>query len=466
MVSTEGPAMAVGDMNKDGRDDIFLGAAKGYKSALFIQTEKGAFIRSAQQVLDADSVYEDVDAVWADVNGDGYPDLAIASGGNEYYGKDEHLLPRLYLNEGGIKLVRTNAFSDIDVTASTIIAHDFNKDGLIDFFLGGRAVPFAYGTVPRSYLLVNDGKGKFIDMTNTVAPGLAQVGIVKDAEMADIDGDKDEDLILALEWGGIIAFSKEQSGYVKKTLSAAKGWWNFIRAVDIDNDGDMDFIAGNLGGNSRLKATREEPVRLYLNDFDGNGTRDQVLTYYLEGKEIPFANKTELEKQMPALKKKFLYAADFAKASMSEIFDKEKLNTAQVLSAEQFSNALFVNDGKGKFELQPLPAAAQYSPYRTAVVLDYNGDGMKDLLTGGNFYGNNIQLGRSDADFGTLLLNRGNGKLEPMPLPGMVIKGEIRKISQLKLDDHTAWVIARNNDSAMIINIRGNKPAVSQPVNR
>ncbi len=466
MVSTEGPAMAVGDMNKDGREDIFLGAAKGFKSTLFIQTENGRFIRSTQSALDADSVYEDVDAVWADVNRDGYPDLAVASGGNEYYGKDEHLLPRLYINEGGKKLVRTNAFSDIDITASTIVAHDFNKDGLIDFFLGGRAVPFAYGAIPRSYILVNDGKGKFIDMANKLAPGLAQVGMVKDAELADIDGDKDEDLVLALEWGGIIAFSNEQSGYVKKTLSAAKGWWNFIGTFDVDNDGDLDFIAGNLGENSRLKASRNEPVRLYLNDFDGNGTRDQVLTYYLNGMEIPFANKAELEKQMPSLKKKFLYAADFAKASMSEIFDKEKLNTAQVLSADQFSNALFINDGKGKFDMQPLPAAAQYAPFRTAVVLDYNGDGMKDLFIGGNFYGNNIQLGRSDADFGTLLLNRGNGKIEPMPLPGIIIKGEIRKISQLNLGGSPAWVIARNNDSAMIINIRGNKPAVSPPVNR
>jgi len=466
MVSTEGPALTVGDMNKDGRDDIFIGSAKGFKSAIFFQTDKGGFIRSPQPALDADSVYEDVDAVWADVNGDGYLDLAVASGGNEYYGKDEHLLPRLYLNQGGKTLVRVDAFSNIEITASSIVAHDFNKDGRIDFFLGGRAVPFAYGVIPRSYILVNDGKGKFIDMTDKLAPGLGSVGMVKDAELADIDGDKDTDLVLALEWGGIIAFSNEQSGYVKKTLSAAKGWWNFIRAFDVDNDGDMDLIAGNLGENSRLKASRKEPVRLYINDFDGNGTRDQVLTYYLNGMEIPFANKAELEKQMPALKKKFLYAVDFANASMNEIFEKEKLNTAQVLTAEVFSNALFINNGQSKFAIQPLPYAAQFTPYRDAAVLDYDGDGLNDVILGGNFYGNNIQLGRSDADFGTLLLNQGNGKLVPMPLPGMIIKGEIRKISQTTLGVDPAWVIARNNDSAMIINIRGNKPAVSPPVNR
>jgi enediyne biosynthesis protein E4 len=466
MVSTEGPALAVGDMNKDGREDIYFGASKGFKSALFLQADGGRFIRSVQSALDADSVYEDVDATWADVNGDGYTDLLVASGGNEYYGKDEHLLPRLYINEGGKRLVKATAFRDIDITASCIVAQDFNKDGHIDLFLGGRAVPFAYGTIPRSYILINDGKGNFSDMTSVLAPGLAQVGMVKDAELADADGDKDLDLVLALEWGGIVAFTNEKTGYVKKILTAAKGWWNFIRAVDIDNDGDMDFIAGNLGGNSRLKATREEPVRLYLNDFDGNGTRDQVLTYYLDGKEIPFANKTELEKQMPVLKKKFLYAADFAKATMSEIFEKDKLNTAQVLSADQFANSLLINDGKGKFTLQVLPPAAQYTPYRDAAIMDYNNDGLKDILIAGNFYGNNIQLGRSDADFGTLLINKGKGSMDPMQLPGLIIKGEVRKISPLATGLYPAWVLARNNDSAMIISIQGNKPAVSPPANR
>jgi hypothetical protein len=158
MVSTEGPAMALGDMNKDGKEDIFLGSAKGFKSALYIQNENGRFMHQAQPALDADSVFEDVDAVWADFNGDAYPDLVVASGGNEYYGKDEHLLPRLYINEGGKKLIRTKAFRDIEITASSVLAHDFNGDGYMDLFLGGRAVPFAYGTIPRSYFLINDGK--------------------------------------------------------------------------------------------------------------------------------------------------------------------------------------------------------------------------------------------------------------------------------------------------------------------
>lgn len=466
MVSTEGPAMAVGDMNKDGKDDIFLGSAKRFKSALYIQTENGRFVRQIQPALDADSVYEDVDAIWADFNGDGYPDLVVASGGNEYYGKDKHLIPRLYINEGGRKLIRTNAFSNISITASSVIAQDFNGDGLMDLFLGGRAEPLAYGTIPRSYLLINDGKGNFTDKTLALAPGLAQVGRVKDAELADIDGDKDLDLVLALEWGGIIAFSKEKAGYVKKTLTAAKGWWNFIRALDFDNDGDMDFIAGNLGLNSRLKALYNEPVRLYLNDFDGNGTIDKVLTYYLNGKEIPFANKAELEKQMPMLKKKFLYAADFAKATTEEIFGKEKLNSAQLLAADHFSNSILVNDGLGKFSLQPLPPEAQFTAYRDASIFDYNNDGLKDILVAGNFYGNNIQLGRSDADYGTLLINQAKGKFLPMPLPGMIIKGEVRKILPVSAGIYPTWVLARNNDSALIISIRESIPATSQPVNQ
>ncbi|MGL6269170.1 MAG: FG-GAP-like repeat-containing protein, partial [Chitinophagaceae bacterium] len=466
MVSTEGPAMAVGDMNMDGKDDIFFGSSKGFRSALYIQSENGRFTRQSQPALDADSVYEDVDAVWADFNGDGYPDLVVASGGNEYYGKDKRQLPRLYINEGGRNLISTKTFSNINITTSSVVAQDFNGDGLMDLFLGGRAVPFAYGAIPRSYLLINDGKGNFTDKTIALAPGLAQVGRVKDAELADIDGDKDLDLVLALEWGGIIAFSKEKKGYVKKTLTTAKGWWNFIHALDIDNDGDMDFIAGNLGLNSRLKAFQKEPVKLYINDFDGNGTNDQVLTYYLNGKEIPFANKPELEKQMPMLKKKFLYAADFANATIEEIFGKEKLNKAQVLSADHFSNSILINDGLGKFSLQSLTPEAQFTAYRDAAILDYNKDGLKDILIAGNFYGNNIQLGRSDADYGTLLINQSKGKFLPMPLPGMIIKGEVRKILPVSAGIHPAWVLARNNDSALIISIRDSKPAVSQPVNR
>ena len=326
----------------------------------------------------------------------------------------------------------------------------------MDVFIGGRAVPFEYGKIPRSYIFINDGKGKFSDATAIIAPELVNAGMVKDADMADVDGDGKPDLVLALEWGGIIAYVHTGQQFVRRTLTASKGWWNCVKPVDIDNDGDIDFILGNLGENSRLKASVKEPVRMYYDDFDDNGKKDQVMSYYLDGQEIPYANKSELEKQMPAMKKKFLYAEDFAKATMDQIFDRSKLNKSLVLTAENFSNAILINEGGMKFTLKPLPPAGQFTSFRDAVVIDYNHDGLIDILIGGNFYGSSVSMGRNDADFGTLLINKGNGRMEAGGLPGMIIRNEIRKILPVKLGNDTAWVIARNNDSTLLFRKREN----------
>ncbi len=456
MVSSEGPALAVADMNMDGLDDVFIGASKGNKSALFLQSANNKFSRSAQPILDADSLYEDVDAVWADVNGDKFPDLVVASGGNEFYGNDEHMLPRLYINQGGKQLIRQSAFPPVASTSSCIVAYDFNGDGFIDIFLGGRSVPFEYGEIPHSYIFMNDGKGQFKDATGLLAPELSQAGMVKDADIVDIDGDGRKDLVIALEWGGIWGFLQQQDHrYVRRTMTVARGWWNCVKPVDLDNDGDTDFILGNLGENSRLSASSNEPVKMYIADFDGNGKKEQVMSYYLKGQEIPFANKAELEKQMPGMKKKFLYAEDFAKATMDQIFDRAKLNASYQLSADYFSNAALINEGGMKFTLKALPALAQLSSMRDAVISDFNNDGLMDVVTGGNFYGSSVSVGRNDGDFGTLLMNKGNGKMEANALPGLVIKNEIRKILPLKIGKENVLVVARNNDSTMLIRKRG-----------
>ncbi len=456
MVSVEGPALAVADMNRDGREDIFIGSSKGNKPALFLQGDNGTFSRSVQPALNTDSLYESVDAIWTDVNNDQFPDLIIASGGNEFYGKDIHMVPRLYINQGGKQLIRQDAFPQVESTSSCLSAFDFNNDGLVDIFLGGRSVPFAYGEVPRSYIFVNDGKGKFTDASDVIAPGLSSAGMVKDAEMADVNGDGKKDLVLALEWGGVVAYIQANNQFVRRTICTAKGWWNCVKPADLDNDGDIDFVLGNLGENSRLKASVKEPVRLYFDDFDGNGTKEQVMSYYLEGQEIPFANKAELEKQMPGMKKKFLYAEDFAKATMDQIFERSKLNKASLLTADNFSNALLINEGDMKFTLKVLPPVAQFSSIRDAIITDVNRDGLPDIFTGGNFYGSSVSVGRNDADFGTLLVNKGNGQMEAASLPGLVIRNEVRKILPLVAGKDTAWVIARNNDSLMLIKKRGN----------
>lgn len=452
MLSTEGPALAVADINHDGLEDMFIGSSKGNKSAVFLQNAQGKFTKCATPALDNDSTWEDVDACWTDVNNDGNTDLLIASGGNEYYGQDNYMSPRVYLNDGKAHFTRVaNAFNHLYLNASCVSPYDFNGDGYTDLFIGGRNIPWNYGQAPRSYLLQNDKTGKFKDVTALYAKDLSNAGFVTQGIWFDIDKDGDQDLLLSLEWDGITAFINNKGTFTKKILTDKKGWWNFVLPYDIDNDGDIDLVAGNLGLNSRLKASPKEPVRLYFNDFDNNGKKEQVLTYYLNGKEIPFANKAELEKQMPFLKKKFLYASDFAKASLEDIFSATKLGEAAQYTADYFSNAVLINDGKLNFTVNAMPWLAQLSSYRDAVVTDANGDNLPDILLAGNFYENNIEMGRYDADFGTLLINKGKDSFTAESLNGLQIKGQSRHIKKIAIANKEAFVIARNNDSLKVI---------------
>lgn len=452
MFSTEGPAMAVADINHDGREDVFFGSARNQPDVLFLQDAAGRFIKSTQPAIDADSSIETTDAVWADVNNDGYPDLIAASGGNEFYGNDSHNTPRVYLNNKDTKLVKKDdAFSNLYLTASTIAAYDFTGDGFADLFIGSKAVPMNYGEVPVSYLLANDGTGKFTDVTDKYAPGLSKSGFVTSSQWIDLNGDKIKDLLCTYDWGAPAAYLSDKGKFIKKELTDKKGWWNFMLPCDIDNDGDIDFIAGNLGLNSRLKATATEPVQLYYNDFDDNGRRDQVLTYYLAGKEIPFANKSELEKQMPFLKKKFLYAEDFAKASLTDMFSSAKLKDAVHLSANYFSNAVFINKGNFVFDVTALPFEAQLTEMKSAAVMDANHDNLPDILLMGNYYENNIEMGRYDADYGTVLLNKGNGKFITETLNGLAIKGQVRHIAPAMINKKQAYILGLNNDKARVI---------------
>lgn len=459
MNSTEGPALAVADVNHDLLEDIFIGGARGQAGAVFLQERNGKFTKTTQPSLALDSNYEDVDAVWADVNKDGHLDLIIGSGGNEYYGKDVNMLSRVYLNDGKGHLKKLDNAIPIHNQTSSILVSDFNKDGYPDLFMTSRVVAMNYGEQPDAYLLYNTGDGHFIQADGSIAPMLQKIGFITSAIQADINGDGQKEIILTHQWGGIDVLYPNTNGWKKGIVTSLPGWWNFTIEVDVDGDGDMDLMAGNLGLNTRLKASKEQPIRMYYNDFDDNGKKEQIVTFYLQNKEVPFANKDEIQRQIPKIKKSFLYAEDFAKASLADIFTKEKLNTAEISAAYHFANTVFINDGKGNFTPKELPFEAQITAYKTAAICDANGDELPDILLMGNFYDNNVQMGRYDADYGTLLLNKGKGNFEAVPFNGLVVKGQVRKMSPIQIGQSKAFVLGMNSDSLRIIqfNKSGNK---------
>lgn len=454
MVSTEGPALATGDMNQDGLEDIFVGSARSFTSKLFLQKANGKFIETLQPAFTLDSNYEDVDAKIFDVNNDGFPDLVVGSGGNEYFGKDINTQSRVYVNDGKGNLTRLQGAIPVFAQASCLLNGDINKDGFIDLIIFGRVTPMSYGKPSSSYVLINNGKGMFTDRTSVYATFLKDAGMISDADWVDIDKDGDNDIVASFEWGTIDVFINDKGKFSRKEIAPEKGWWNFILPVDIDQDGDMDFIAGNAGLNTRFTPSVKEPLRLYTTDFDENGRTEQVMTYYLDGKEIPFSNKDELQKQFPVIKKKFLYAEDFAKAKFSDMFEADKLGTAGIRTADYFANVVLINEGNLKFKTVALPWLAQLSTYKDAAVINANGDQLPDILLGGNYYDNNIQMGRYDADYGTILINKGNGNLEASSINGLSIKGQVRKIKPVTIKGMNAWVLAKNSDSLRVVSFK------------
>ncbi|TLF46867.1 VCBS repeat-containing protein [Maribacter aurantiacus] len=453
MVSTEGPKMAFGDVNGDKRVDLFIGGSKGNPPSLFMNTENG-FILKKTTDFDQSKNSEDMESIFFDADGDNDLDLYVCSGGIEYSQYSAEFLDRLYVNDGkgnfklsDQKLPVSNTFH----SSSTIDVSDIDQDGDLDIFVGERMIPLKYGMAGSGFLLENDGTGNFTDITMTAGTDFQGMGMITSALFQDLDDDGDEDLIIVGEFMAIEIFINEAGKFVRKAdnpLLDLKGWWNTIVPSDLDCDGDVDFIVGNHGLNSRFKASKDRPIRLYAADFDKNGFIDPILTFRREdGQDYPYALRHDLIEQIKAITKKYPDYESFKDASVSAIFSEEALKEARTLEANTLESVILVNNGNLTFEVLPLPIAAQFSTTYAIATNDFDGDGDQDIVLGGNLYNVKPEVGRYDASYGVYLENKGGLKFETIKSgKGFKVKGEIRDMGII---DQKLFV-SRNRDSLAI----------------
>ncbi|HLQ58236.1 MAG TPA: VCBS repeat-containing protein, partial [Gemmatimonadales bacterium] len=453
LLSTEGPALAVADVNGDGRDDIYVGGAKWQAGELFLQDPDGRFHAASEPAFRADSLDEDVDAAFFDADGDGDLDLYVVSGGNEFW-EGAPLRDRLYLNDGYGNFRRSeDALPDFVHNGSCVAPADFDGDGDIDLFVGSRVVARQYGVAPRSYLLENDGHGHFRDVTSEKAPGLDSVGMVTRATWVDYDGDGKLDLIVVGEWMPVRVFHQENGRFVDRTgeagFTGTNGWWTSIQAADLNGDGRPDLVLGNLGLNSFIRASHAEPARLYVGDFFNTGSLVQILTSYRHGVSYPLAGRDELLQVMPSLRSRYPTYASFGASRIQNIIPGKALRKARVLEADTFASAIALNRGDGTFELHALPTEAQFAPIYASLAGDFDGDGKIDLVTAGNFFGVTPVEGRYDASYGLLLRGDGRGGLAAVDMErsGLAIDGQVRHMALLRrANGSRVIVVAKNAD--------------------
>jgi hypothetical protein len=487
-LSQYAPAIAVADVNADGLDDVFIGGSTAHKGRFMIQSASGAFIE--KDLLPGkkgeEKIQEDMGVLWLDVDNDNDQDLYIASGGSEWEPNAAAYQDRLYLNNGkGSFRQDTTALPAIRTSKSCVKAADYDRDGDLDLFVGGRVEPGQYPKPVSSFIFRNDSKGskaKFTDVTSTVATPLLHLGLVCDAIWTDYDNDGWMDLILAGEWMPL-TFLKNQNGKftawnadagtvintpatnkdsgtqsITQSLSHSIGWWNSLAAGDFDRDGDMDYIAGNLGLNTLNKATEQEPVKVYAKDFDGNGSFDVIPTAFFPGtngqkQEFTFHGREDLIKQMVVMRARFPYFKDFAQASIDKLLTEEERKTALVLKANYLQSVLVENLGKGQFRLVPLPIQAQFAPVFGIITEDMDQDGNLDILAVGNDYGNEVMIGRYDALNGIWLKGNGKNTFVPQTIAasGFYVPGNAKGLAQLSDAKGHQLVVASQNRGRLCV---------------
>ncbi|MEM7085063.1 MAG: VCBS repeat-containing protein [Bacteroidota bacterium] len=454
-MSNEGPDVSVADINNDGLQDVFISGAKGQASQLFVQQKDGTFNSQQSELFEKDAINEDVAHVFFDTNGNSYKDLLVVSGGNEF-NSGKPIAPRLYLNDRGI-FKNDTLFIGLDygINASQVKTMDLDSDGDLDAFIASGTRSPLDGPPTQVFLnnISNDG---FLLSENMGASQVTKHGRCNDLLFVDLDGDGTNELVTTGDWSPISVYAKVKDEFVLQRnngLDETHGWWNVIKASDIDLDGDLDLMVGNWGLNSRLQASVEEPLTLYTSDFDDNGSEETLITYYYQGEETPFVSKDELVKQMPSINKKYLSYTEFANASLIDIFGKQNLDNASQEKAYELGSCYFENMGNGQFKKHRLPFEAQISSVNDIWVEDFNNDGFPDLLLVGNNFEISPQLSSLDASHGVLLLNDSQGNFNQAKGQKFTISGAARNIEKLEYQGEAYLIITRNNDQPLFLKI-------------
>ncbi|MBZ9730074.1 VCBS repeat-containing protein [Salegentibacter sp. JZCK2] len=455
-----GPGMAVGDLNGDGLEDFFVGGASQYAGAIYFQTANG-FERQEFDFLEKDKMHEDLGALIFDADGDGDNDLYVVSGGNEFEKNSEMLQDRLYINNNGTFTRSTSALPPMYTSGSRVYAEDFDNDGDLDLFVGGRLVPGEYPTPASSYLLENrseEGTVKFVNVTPQKAPDFENLGLVTSASWTDIDNDGWKDLIVVGEWMPIKIFKNDRGDFIDISrqlgFDDTNGWWFSIKEGDFDNDGDMDFIIGNLGLNYKYQANPGQTFDVYLNDFDGNGTKDIVLSYFNDGEKFPVRGRECSSQQMPGIKDKFEDYTSFSTANLEDIYTEKRLENALHYQVKSFASVYIENQGDG-FKIHKLPVEAQISNINQILVEDFDKDGNLDALIAGNLYASEVETPRADAGIGLLLKGDGQGKFEPVKAreSGFFMPGDVKDMEFIETPHGRYIISAKNNDYIQLIKV-------------
>jgi len=435
-VSFSNPNLTKGDVNGDRLDDVYIGGGYGEAGKLFLQQKNGSFVPKPVAVFEADKQSEDTDAAFFDANGDGFMDLYVASGGYANFLPEDPLLQdRLYINDGKGNFTKApDALPKMLFSKSCVRVADINGDGKPDLFVGGRVIPGRYPETPKSYILINNGKGKFTDQTASICPELEKIGMVTDAAWVDMNGDKKPDLVLAGEWMPITVLVNNGGKLTNKTTDyfdkSYSGWWNKILVDDINGDGKPDIVAGNIGLNTQCKASDAEPVEMVYKDFDDNGSIDPILSFYIQGKSYPYVTRDEMLDQMSIMRTRFQDYKSYAEATLTDIFTKEELEGASHLKSNFLKTAYFESNAAGKLKEKQLPLEVQSSPVYTVTAYDFDQDGKKDLLFCGNSNRARLRFGKYDANYGVLLKGDGKGNFNYVTQnkSGFALKGDVRSV--------------------------------------